>query len=359
MQSFAVLLFIQSPYFYEKYINISFFLAIIALFFAIKKRSYPFLIILAFYSGIIAMHANTKLCNTTFLKAQVKNMEVVGEVIKIKQFETKQRVTVKMHEDNELSLNLIRVTTRYAPFKVGDTISFKANLFPPPQSILEDGFDFHFYFFFKKISAVGYILKNSIEVITVAKPTFFSHYRKMINHALYKNLPKQNAALLASLIIGNSNGLSKNLKEKIRYIGIAHVFAVSGMHMGIIIVWVFFSLRFMFRFSERLLLNHNPNKIASSIALLFGLFYLALTDFAISAIRAYIMASILLLAVIFERRTDPLRNLSLAGCVMLIIMPDSLLSPSMQMSFAACAGLILAYDKLFVRKLVMKKFRYF
>lgn len=359
VQSFAVLLFIEAPYFHEKYINISALFAIITCVVAIKKRSYPILILLAFCLGIIAMHINTKLCNTTFLNEPIKNIEVVGKVVKIKQFETKQRVTVKMSEDNEMSLNLIRVTTSYTPFKVGDTISFKANLFPPPHSILEDGFDFHFYFFFKKISAVGYILRNSIEVLNLSKPTFFSHYREMINKTLYKNLPKQNAALLASLIIGNSNGLSKNLKEKIRYIGIAHVFAVSGMHMGIIIVWVFFSLRFAFRFSERLLLNHNPNKIASLLALLFGLFYLALTDFAISAIRAYIMSSILMLAVIFERRTDPFRSLSLAGCVMLLIMPESLLSPSMQMSFAACAGLVLAYDKLVIRKLVMKKLRYF
>lgn len=311
------------------------------------KKKLLLLPALALLTGIITMHLRTVYLDTKFIAQPITSVKIAGTVRQVKDFEERIRIVVdvKNYED----LKRIRVKTDKIDLKVGDSVEFYANLFPPPSVMLHDVFDFNFYFYFQGISAVGYAT-NELEVIKSSKRNnFIDGFRKKIEKNVNASLPKNNAAIINSLITGNANGLDKKLKEKIRNIGVAHVFAISGMHMGIIVSLSFFVFRNILKRLHNLSLHHNISKIAALIALAFGFFYLVVADFAISAQRAYIMCFIFLCSILFDRKMDLFRNLMLSGILMLLVKPECVVHPSMQMSFMACLGLIVVFERYFAK----------
>ena len=93
-------------------------------------------------------------------------------------------------------------------------------------------------------------------------------------------------------------------------------------------------------------MRHNTKKIAAAIALVFTFFYLILSGATIPAERAFIMTSLILIAVMTDRIALTLRNVALAALIVLVIAPESLVGPSFQLSFAAVIGLVAAYEKM-------------
>ncbi len=68
-----------------------------------------------------------------------------------------------------------------------------------------------------------------------------------------------------------------------------------------------------------------------------------ISGYQVSALRAYLMTAIMLVAVLFDRPAISLRNLALAATAILCLQPSTVMGPSFQMSFAATAGLIAGY----------------
>lgn len=304
---------------------------------------------LALLLGILSMHVRVVQLNTHFIEAPIKNIEIIGTVKEVKDFEEKIRVLVEV--ENCKDIKRIRVKSRDFSVKEGDKVRFFANLFPPPSIMLHDAFNFYFYFYFHRIDAIGYVI-NNFEILRASNGSeIINSFRNNVEKATYSSLPKTNAKVINSLITGNANGLNKALKERIRNIGVAHVFAISGMHMGIIIAISFFAFRLLFKRISYFLLRYNIQKIAAIFALVFGFFYLMLSNFTLSAQRAYVMSFIFLLSILFDRKLHLFRSLSIAGIVILVITPEALLHPGMQMSFAACLGLIAIYERYVIGKL--------
>jgi competence protein ComEC len=121
--------------------------------------------------------------------------------------------------------------------------------------------------------------------------------------------------------------------------GLAHVLAISGLHMVIMAGTVFWlALRFAIK------------KWAAAIALLAAAFYLALSGATVPTVRAWIMMSIFLIAVMLDRPAITMRNVALAALAILVAAPESLFDPSFEMSFAAVIGLVAFYEWLTRRK---------
>ncbi len=95
-----------------------------------------------------------------------------------------------------------------------------------------------------------------------------------------------------------------------------------------------------------LALNWPIKKIAAVAALLAGAGYLLISGGAISTQRAFIMLTVMFIAVLFDRPAISLRNLAMAATMIVILTPESVLSASFQMSFMAVMGLIAAYEAL-------------
>lgn len=146
---------------------------------------------------------------------------------------------------------------------------------------------------------------------------------------LHGNMPKDEADVAYALLTGNTGGMDGTLLDAVREGGIAHVFAVSGLHIGILFGAV------------SLVCSPLLKRKCFLPALAAAIFYSAFCGFTVSSVRAVIMCGVLSLNRAFGRKTDFLNSISFAAIVVLLFMPAQWLSAGFRLSFGACIGLAL------------------
>jgi len=155
--------------------------------------------------------------------------------------------------------------------------------------------------------------------------------------SLHLHLDPDEADVAYALLTGNSGGMDDGLATAVRQGGIAHIFAVSGLHIGILFGAVSLALK---RF----------RRIRFIPASLVAFLYSAFCGFTVSSLRAAIMCTVLALARTFGEKYDFPHSVSLATTFVLLIRPAEWLSAGFRLSFGACAGLALfsgTFNRLF------------
>jgi competence protein ComEC len=113
--------------------------------------------------------------------------------------------------------------------------------------------------------------------------------------------------------------------------------------MAFLTGFVFAMVRYGLALVPPVALRINTKKTAAILALGVALFYLILSGANVATTRAFLMVSLLLGAVLLDRRVLSLRSVALAALILLILQPESLLAPGFQLSFAATIALIAGY----------------
>lgn len=147
-------------------------------------------------------------------------------------------------------------------------------------------------------------------------------------NALYGNMPPDEAGVAYALLTGNAKGMDASFLEESRTGGIAHAFAVSGLHIGIL----YGAAAFLFRPLRR---------YAALPALALAAGYCALCAFTVSSVRALIMCAVLAAHRFAGRKYDFLSSVSFAAFVTLCAAPAQLLTAGFRLSYGAVAGLAL------------------
>ena len=150
--------------------------------------------------------------------------------------------------------------------------------------------------------------------------------------------------LAAALVTGDRSFLRPDDQVALRDTGLAHLLAISGLHLSIVGGLTFFLVRRTLVLIEPLALRVPVQKIAAVVALMTCAAYLVISGASVSTQRAFIMAAIVFLAVIFDRAAISLRTFAIALIAVVLLQPESVVSPGFQMSFAATGGLIAAYE---------------
>ena len=153
-----------------------------------------------------------------------------------------------------------------------------------------------------------------------------------LSDRLYAVFDPDTAGLLRAVLLGNRDGLDDQTNLAFRRIGIAHVLALSGLHLVILAG----GLRELMR------LLHIHKKIILICTALFILFYLGLTGFSLSVVRAGIMAMMAIGASLISENYDSPTALSTTASVLALFSPGVVYDPSYLLSFFATAGVLLA-----------------
>ncbi len=157
-------------------------------------------------------------------------------------------------------------------------------------------------------------------------------FRDSMSGNLERALPEPQAAVAQTLILGNRDNLSPELKESFRSAGTSHLLAISGLHVGVVLVLTM-------AFSAFLLGRKGPYFLLVPLLALWG--YAVLSGMSPSVVRAAIMGTIYLAAVAAGRPRNVFPPLALAAGVMAGLNPGILQDLSFQLSFAAVAGIAL------------------
>ena len=128
--------------------------------------------------------------------------------------------------------------------------------------------------------------------------------------------------------------------------GLAHLLAIAGLHIGIVMGLTFGATRLGLALWEHAALHWNLKTIAALAALAAGGLYLLLTGAHVPILRSFAMACLATLGVIVGRRAVSLRGLALAMAAIVLIAPSAVVGVSFQMSFSAVLALIAGYDAL-------------
>ncbi len=177
-----------------------------------------------------------------------------------------------------------------------------------------------------------------------SKLTLTETIRVSIKKIYLKYLGAEDGAVALGLVIGDVSYMSKNTVASTRASGVYHIFSVSGLHVGILVMCIMFVCDNIFRLTK---------KKSFFITLLILLFYGVLTGFPSGVVRASVMCLISALSLIVERPYDPLNALATTVIVILLCSPISLFSISFLLSIASVFGIICFYRA--IKKVVYTK----
>jgi competence protein ComEC len=233
--------------------------------------------------------------------------------------------------------------------ETGDKVRIRAMLRAPSPPALPGGWDTQRDAFFAGLGASGYAL-GVVEVTAHAPPDRVAArvqwLRETIAARVSAVIPGSSGAVAITVLTGASRGIPEADHAAFRDSGLAHLLAVAGLHIGIVMGFALAAARIGLALSEHASLFWPTKKIAACVALTVGGAYMVLTGAHVPIVRSFAMACLFTLAILLGRQPVSVRGLGLAGIVLMLIAPYEVPGVSFQMSFSAVLALISGYETL-------------
>ncbi len=207
--------------------------------------------------------------------------------------------------------------------RAGDIVEFRKQVTANDLPMSEDSYSNYLFY-----SDIRYRAPNVDYKKLATSGNPFYRVSSALYDVLSAKMGGEEAEVAYALLTGNSGSMDAGLSEAMRRGGIAHIFAVSGLHIGIV-------------FGLAMQLFRPLGRKRSFLALLAALLYTALCGFPVSAVRALVVCVALAFSKVFGRKFDFLSALGAAALCLLTFDIADLLSPGFRLSFAACLGLAL------------------
>jgi len=211
---------------------------------------------------------------------------------------------------------------------VGAKMTLRANLFAPKAPDAVNGFDHARYSFFNGISAAG----SATEVLNSEgePPRSARDYLHFV----------ANSKLVDSLVLGYKGALPRQEYDSIKNAGLAHIVAISGMHLALVGGWLLAAFSFIVKLFPAWTRRYPARNIALPLTAAGLALYLLISGASVSTIRAFAMFAAGFWALMLNRRFLTIRNTALVFLAMILANPFWLMTSGFQLSFAAVFGLI-------------------
>jgi competence protein ComEC len=229
----------------------------------------------------------------------------------------------------------------------GDLMRAPIRFYPVPGPVAPGGFDTQFHAYFDGIGAYG-STTGAVEIIrpgeTAALERLIGSVRRAIGARIDSALAQPAAGIARALITGDQSAVADDARRVMARAGLAHVLAISGLHLTLVAGGVFVALRLMLALVDRVPRYISTKRLAAAGGIVAALLYFSISGGSVAATRATIMIVLVLGAVIVGRRALTMRNVAIAALVVLLADPASVFRPSFQLSFAAVVALIGAWE---------------
>lgn len=323
--------------------TISFYLSIttivlIPILYFLKKNFLLYLAILIFTVNSTYYRFSDSQINTN---NQFKDIEVLldGDVKSIISSHYNRssiiaNATVESKHFNSFNTNILLTIFRYDDLKIieGEKFQCKAKLNTIPQKIFPNEFPTKQHLKSLKVNFTA--TSSSKEFIIYDDSNIFykvlNHLRNDFKNKIFLLFPEDVADVIFAITIGDKSFISKEEKQIYSLTGTSHIMAVSGLHVGIIAVFLYFFTFFIKNEKLKYLINS---------LLLIG--YVVLTGLQASSIRAASIAIMIYLAIVLKKHYDIKNLLGFAIVIFILIQPEIILSVSFQFSVAAFLGIVL------------------
>lgn len=169
---------------------------------------------------------------------------------------------------------------------------------------------------------------------TILPKYFPAVLRRSITDRIDSAFPQDTMAFARALLLGDSSRLTYKEDTAFKISGIRHVIAVSGLHVSIMLSFVF-------------LLSGRRRMFTTLLGIPVLILFAAMAGFSPSVVRACIMQGLMLLALLFDKEYDPPTALAFAVLTMLAVNPLTITSVSFQLSVGCLIGIFLFYQRIY------------
>ena len=264
--------------------------------------------------------------------SSTENIALVATVIsnkEEKEYYNKYKVKTKYKNKN---LRFYITVNKNKDIKYGDKIKLSGNYIQPESQRNYKGFDYSEYL--KQLKIYGIIKCKNIKILKENDlNTIILLSNKIENDIESKakrTLDKETSSIFLGIMLGKTQEIDETNKENFRNASMAHILAISGMHITYIIIGVNLTIN--------KLLGKRKTQIVTIITLIF---YLFLTNFSPSVTRAVIMGVLMITAKLIYKRNDTITSLSLSLLLSLVYNPYLIKNLGIQLSYGGVLGILL------------------
>ena len=321
-----------------------------------KGQQFYYIVALAgLLAGFTAATFHTSLKTQPSLSRSI-NQTIKAQVVSIeRRADGSRRIIMDNVQPQERNLDAplphkvrLRLLSKSAIVNIGDTIQANVRLSPPIGPVIPDGFDFSRDMFFKGIGASGFIygtpqvLKTGRNVGGIGGR--IERLRNLIETRVVDALKMSEletvSGFATAVLVGTKGAIKQEDRRVLSVSGIAHLLAISGLHMALVFTFVMFAARAGLARWSVIASDVPIRNIAIGMGLTTTLGYYIISGGSISATRAFIMVSIMALALLCGRRALSVRNIAVAAFFILALSPAAAIGPGFQMSFMATLFLV-------------------
>ena len=246
-------------------------------------------------------------------------------------------------ENGEKSVSVKRIFVnkeKIPNVKIGNIIKVRGKLRQFEEAANKGNFDSRKYYL--SLGFYGKIEAGTIEIINSdysgirqglyeLRMEIIERLEKLCsdNNGIFSIINNKNG-IIGAIILGDKTDIDSDIKELYSVSGIAHILAISGLHISFIGMAIYRLLRRRFRFLF-------SAAVSIPVVLSFGI----MSGFGISTIRAIIMFILKIIGEVLGRKYDAITAISLAGLVLLVQNPFVVCNSGFQMSFGAIIAIVL------------------
>lgn len=286
---------------------------------------YITLVVLLIFSIVINSFNNHSkyLGNEEYITGYVKNIKVKRSKIELRVVGLEE-VIVNLYVDTKVELNEF-----LSNFNLGDLVLVKGNLTQPKINTNFNMFNYKEYL--RRNNIYYIIVSDNIEVIEKNTNILYKIKQSIINRI---NNYKYSKEYLHSFILGDTNYILDEINDDYRKIGISHLFAISGMHIGLIILLL------------SKLLNRLNKYLKFILITIFLIMYLFLIDFSITAIRACLFSLIICINKNCKLNLSSIEVVIIVFLLISIFNPNNIFNMGFQISIIVSFFLVLFSNKI-------------
>lgn len=229
----------------------------------------------------------------------------------------------------------------------GDVLHVRGELIPPRRALHSYAFDPEAYYRSRGLAA-GVRLDGTPALASPSEPgppaaalaTALDRHRVRMERSLSTRASPETVGVLLAVTTGSRGLLEDATRRRYAANGAAHVLAVSGLHLGLLCAAVYGLARRAVRLATLLTRRVPADAIAAALTAPLVVAYVAMTGWPASAVRAGVMALVVLGGVVASRPASSIRALAAAVFGMLVVRPQWCTEVGFQLSVAATASLV-------------------
>ncbi len=317
-----------------------------------RRINWPALLIVFLIAGALTGKARVDLVDTPLLRASTGMVSVTGWVRRLERLGGRWRVVLDVEGiENirpEAAPRRVRLSAPASHnYSRGERLRVKARLYPLHGPAEPGAWNPARGLWFDGIGASGYTMSKPQSIGPPAGGGFgqaVANLRDAMAARIRAALPGEAGGMAIALIVGERGEIPRQAQDNLRISGLAHILAISGLHMSLVAGGIFWVVRALLAFSPWLAAGYPIKKWSAVAALAAGAGYLMLSGAAVATQRAFVMLAVMSLAVLIDRPAISMRNLAIAAFAVMLLSPEAVTGASFQMSFLAVASLIAFYE---------------